>query len=62
MKLLYLEIDNCTKCPHFAHESFSDCSHKAGYFCSLSGKRIANEDDYKLGMSIPNWCELPDKD
>lgn len=65
MKILHLEIKNCSECPYVQYDPNYGMSYNSGWDCSEGGFRIKNDvgsgivDISKL--PIPSECPLKDQ-
>ena len=62
MKILNLEIHNCSECPYLSYDSDYEMSYNSGYDCSKGGFRITDDNGPNQNMSeyMPDECPLKD--
>ena len=63
--IIFLEIDNCSKCPNVVTERTPGAGYALDYFCSLcANKRVMGYVEWDSDFSdVPDWCPIrADKD
>tara|TARA_R110000772_G_scaffold79172_3_gene169497 strand:- start:407 stop:643 length:237 start_codon:yes stop_codon:yes gene_type:complete len=63
MKLLEIEIHNCSECPYLSYDSDYGMSYNSGYDCSKGGFRIATDhgsEQADMTKYMPDECPLKD--